>query len=98
MTGHPFGYPADTIGHHLEFTHPPERDHKRTAACTGCTWAEPAPGTGYSRGRQLHPRHLRWATPTENQADRRIDGTLPAATEAHHHLTWLCDQCGVVTP
>lgn len=46
----------------------------------------------------VNPRHLRWATPTENQADRRIDGTLPAATEAHHHLTWLCDQCGVVTP
>lgn len=56
MTGHPFGYPADTIGHHLHFTHPPERDHKRTAACTaeGCEFQAPAPGTGYARARQLH--------------------------------------------
>lgn len=47
-------FPADAIGHHLEFTWPAERDHQRTAACTGCDWAKPAPGTGYARGRQLH--------------------------------------------
>lgn len=54
MTGHPFGYPADTIGHHLHFTHPPERGYLRTVACTGCDFQAPAPGTGYARGRQLH--------------------------------------------
>ncbi len=50
-------FPADAIGHHLHFTHPPERDYKRTAACTGCTWSAPAPGTGYARARQLHRQH-----------------------------------------
>lgn len=60
-------YPADAIGHHLYFDHPPERDYRRTARCTGCPeWAEPVPGTGYSRGRQLHSAahaHLLEATP-----------------------------------
>ena len=64
-------FPADAIGHHLEFIHPPERDYLRTAACTGCDFQAPAPGSGYGRGRQLH-------------------------TEAHHHLTWRCDQCGAM--
>lgn len=71
MTGHPFGYPADTIGHRLHFTNPPERAHRRTAACAGCDWWAPAPGTSYQRARDLH-------------------------TEAHHHLTWRCDQCGAM--
>ena len=47
-------FPADAIGHHLHFIHPPERDYQRTAACTGCDFQAPAPGTGYARGRQLH--------------------------------------------
>lgn len=55
-------FPADALGHHLYFDHPRERDYKRTARCTGCPeWAEPAPGTGYGRARQLHSeahRHL----------------------------------------
>lgn len=59
MTGHPFAYPADAAGHVLYFTHPPERDYQRTAACTGCSWLAPAPGTGYARARQLHSRHHR---------------------------------------
>lgn len=25
-----------------------------------------------------------------------IAAILPAATEAHHHLTWRCDQCGAM--
>ena len=58
MTGHPFGYPADTIGHHLEFTHPPERDHKRTAACTGCTWKARAGYTLTAGAKQAFLRHL----------------------------------------
>lgn len=58
-------YPADAIGHHLHFTHPPERGYLRTAACTaeGCDFQAPAPGTGYARGRQLHTaahHHLTW--------------------------------------
>lgn len=47
-------YAADHAGHHLHFTWPAERDHMRTAACTGCNWTAPAPGTGYARARQLH--------------------------------------------
>ncbi len=49
-------FPADALGHHLYFDHPPERGYKRTARCTaeGCGWQAPAPGTGYARGRQLH--------------------------------------------
>lgn len=54
MTGHPFAYPADAAGHVLYFDHPAERDYMRTALCRGCDFAEPAPGTGYARGRQLH--------------------------------------------
>ena len=42
---------ADAAGHALHFTNPPERDHMRTAACLGCSWTMPAPGTGYSRFR-----------------------------------------------
>ena len=56
MTGHPFAYAADAAGHALHFTHPPERDHMRTAACLGCSWTMPAPGTGYSRFRVEHAR------------------------------------------
>lgn len=54
-------FPADALGHHLYFDHPPERDHRRTATCTGCDWWAPAPGTSYQRARQLHTeahRHL----------------------------------------
>lgn len=49
-------FPADAIGHHLHFTNPPERDYRRTAACTGCDWTIPAPGTGYQRARVEHSR------------------------------------------
>lgn len=54
MSAHPFAFPADGAGHVLVFTHPPERDYMRTAACTGCSFQAPAPGTGYARARQLH--------------------------------------------
>lgn len=47
-------YPADAAGHALHFTWPPEHDHRRHAACTGCPWTAPAPGTGYDHGRRLH--------------------------------------------
>ena len=56
-------YPADAIGHHLYFDHPPERGYLRTAACTGCTWTYPAPGTGYGPARLAHTvahQHLTW--------------------------------------
>ena len=56
MTGHPFAFAADGAGHALHFTNPPERDHQRTAACTGCQWQTPAPGTGYMRFRVEHAR------------------------------------------
>lgn len=56
-TGHPFAYPADAAGHILHFQHLPERDHKRTALCRGCSWQMPAPGTGYMRFRVEHSRH-----------------------------------------
>lgn len=52
-------YPADALGHHLYFDHPPERDHRRTARCTKCSWIMPAPGTGYKRARVEHTRHHR---------------------------------------
>ncbi len=67
-------FPADAIGHHLDFQW---RDHEgyfqRLACCSaeGCEFVAVAPGSGYARGRQLH-------------------------TEAHHHLTWLCDRCGAM--
>ncbi len=48
-------FPADAIGHHLDFQW---RDHEglfqRVATCTGCEFVKPAPGSGYARGRQLH--------------------------------------------
>lgn len=47
-------FPADAIGHHLHMTWPADRDHRRTAACTGCTWTYPAPGTGYGPARLAH--------------------------------------------
>lgn len=55
-------FPADAIGHHLDFQW---RDHEgyfqRVACCTACEFVKPAPGSGYARGRQLHSeahRHL----------------------------------------
>lgn len=66
MTAHPFAFPADVAGHVLVFTHPPERDYMRTAACTNCSWTMPAPGTGYQRARVEHSRahqHLTEVTP-----------------------------------
>lgn len=54
MAAHPFAHSADHAGHRLIFTNPPERDYLRTAACSGCSWTTPAPGTGYARARQLH--------------------------------------------
>lgn len=54
MVRHPDSWPADAAGHVLTFTWPAERDHLRTAGCTGCEWTADAPGTGYARARQLH--------------------------------------------
>ena len=63
MTGHPFAWPADEAGHVLDFRW---IDDVRHAACSGCDWTAPAPGTGYARGRQLHSEahpELTGATP-----------------------------------
>ncbi len=52
----PHAWPADAAGHVLTFTHPPERDYRRTAGCTGCSWTSPAPGTGYMASRVRHTK------------------------------------------
>lgn len=75
-------FPADAIGHHLHFIHPPERDYKRTAACTGCSWSAPAPGTGYARGRQLHTAAHAHLVAAEALAEQDRAGLLRGLTFA----------------
>lgn len=88
-------YPADALGHHLEFIHPPERDYQRTAACTGCDFRAPAPGTGFSRGRQLHTEaHADLVAQAQADGDRAgllrgIAIAVPAGAVMWAALGWL---------